>query len=429
LRQGLKFHDGHPLTTKDVKWTYEHYKGVNFKIFQEKLDRIELVDDRTIIFYFKAPFVEFIDLYNGGSTGIVWILPQHYDEHVGREEFKARPMGAGPFKFVSQEAGVQMVFEAWEGYWRRVPAAKTIIVKGIRDPASRLAGLQTGELDLAFGMTGKLLPRLISDRNLRWDPNLTARWWLAFPGYAEPDSPFHDKGVRQAISLAINRKFLSLQETQGHGIPWGNWIGPEYIGALKGDGTDLPMPEYSPEQAKRLLAHAGFPNGFAFDWYVPWVPYFDMGERIFTGLGTVGMKGKLQVLEGPAYRAKLGQGRNGYPGNRTILQIIGSRPGGAKDTVGVYAVCGGSASFVCEPKIEELWAKHQDSIDLDERDRLIKAIQRILIEEYYFVPIYINSFVHAVGPRVLPAGDEFHRYWDTPQAGYPVPWEVWAVKE
>jgi peptide/nickel transport system substrate-binding protein len=83
-------------------------------------------------------------------------------------------------------------------------------VKGIRDPASRLAGLQTGELDLAFGMTGKLLARLMGDRNLRWDPKLTAPWWLAFPGYAEPDSPFHDKRGRQAVSLAINRKFLAL---------------------------------------------------------------------------------------------------------------------------------------------------------------------------------------------------------------------------
>jgi peptide/nickel transport system substrate-binding protein len=429
LRPGLKFHDGHPLTTSDVKWTYEHYKGVNFKLFHDKLERIEIVDDRTIIFHFKEPFVEFIDLYNGGSTGIVWIIPQHYYEQVGREGFKARPLGAGPFKFVSQEAGVQMVFEAWEEYWRRAPSAKTIIVKGIRDPASRLAGLQTGELDLAFGMTGKLLTTVMADRNLRWDPNLTAPWWLAFPGYAEPDSPFRDKRVRQAISLALNRKFLALQETQGLGIPWGNWIGPEYTGALKGDGTDLPVPEYDVQQARQLLAQAGFPKGLEFDWYVPWVPYFDMGERILTDLGAAGIRGKLQVLEGPAYRAKLGQGRQGYPGNRTILQIIGSRPGGAKDTVSVYAVCGGSAAFVCEPKVEDLWAKHQASTELEERDRLIKAIQRILIEEYYFVPIYINSFVHAVGPRVLPAGDGFQQYWDTPQAGYPVPWEVWAVKE
>jgi hypothetical protein len=194
LRQGLKFHDGYPLTTKDVKWTYENYKGVNFKIFQDKLDHIELVDDRTIIVHFKQPFVEFIDLYNGGSTGIVWILPQHYYQRVGREGFIGCPLGAGPFRFVSQEAGVQMVFEAWEEYWRRTPAAKMIIVKSVRDPASRLAGLQTGELDLAFGMTGKPLTTAMADRNLRWDPNLTAPWWLAFPGYAGPIAPSTTSG-------------------------------------------------------------------------------------------------------------------------------------------------------------------------------------------------------------------------------------------
>jgi ABC-type transport system substrate-binding protein len=70
LRPGLKFHDGHPLTTADVKWTYENYKGLNFKIFRDKLDHIEMVDDRTIIFHFKEPFVDFLDLVNGASNGI-----------------------------------------------------------------------------------------------------------------------------------------------------------------------------------------------------------------------------------------------------------------------------------------------------------------------------------------------------------------------
>jgi hypothetical protein len=72
--------------------------------------------------------------------------------------------------------------------------------------------------------------------------------------------------------------------------------------------------------------------------------------------------------------------------------------------------------------------EHQASVNPDERERLVKAIQRILIEESYLVPIYLNPFVHAVGPRVLPAGEGFHRYWDAPQAGYPYPWEVWGVK-
>ena len=427
LRPGLKFQDGHPLTTEDVKWTYEKFKGAYAKQFHDKLEHIQIVDDRTIIFSFKEPFLDFMDLYNGGVSGIGWIVPKHYYEKVGRDGFKARPLGAGPYKLISQEAGVQMVFEAWEDYWRRTPATKTIVVKGITQLTGRMAGLQTGELDLAFGMTGKLLPRVMADPNLRWDPNFTGPWWLMFPGYNEPGSPFRDKRVRQAISLAINRQFLVKQETQGIGKPWGNWISPENRDALRGDGKDVPVPEYNIEKAKRLLAQAGFPDGFDFE-YVPFPPYFDMGERIITDLRAIGIRGRLQVLEGPAFRSKVGQGRKGYPGNRSIVQNIDPRSGGAKANLAVYAVCGSTASFICEPQIEALWTKHQASLDLVERERLVKAIQRILLDEYYFVPIYWNPFVHAVGPRVLPEGQAFHRYWDTLNAPYPWPWEVWEVR-
>ena len=427
LRPGLKFHDGQPLTTADVKWSYENYKGAYVKQFRDKLEHIQIVDDRTIIFHFKEPFLEFMELYNGGVSGIGWVVPQHYYTKVGRDGFKAHPIGAGPYKFVSQQAGVQMTFEAWEDYWRRTPATKTIVVRGIRDTAARLAGLKTGELDLAFGMTGKLLPQVMADKNLRWIPNFTSIWYLMFPGYNEPDSPFHDKRVRQAVSLAINRQFLSRQESQGIGPVWGNWISPENRDALKGDGKDLPLPEFNLEKAKQVLAQTKYPNGFEFD-YVPFVPYFDMGERILTDLRAVGIRGKLQSLEGPAFRAKLNQGRKGFPGNKTIVQNIDPRPGGAKAPIAVYAVCGSPGSLVCEPQIEGLWAKHEASTNLDERDRLIKTIQKILVEDYYMVPIYWNPFVHAVGPRVLPEGKGFERYWDTLHAPYPWPWEIWQVK-
>src|SRR5207245_1252733 len=101
--------------------------------------------------HFKGPFVDFLDLYSGSGSGIGWIVPRHYYEQVGKDGFKARPMGAGPFKFVSQEAGVQASFEAWDQYWRRAPGVKTINVRGIRDLAARMAGLETGELDIAYG--------------------------------------------------------------------------------------------------------------------------------------------------------------------------------------------------------------------------------------------------------------------------------------
>ena len=425
LRPGLKFHDGQPLTTADVKWTYENFKGAYAKLFHDKLEHIQLVDDRTIVLHFKEPFIDFMDLYNGGVSGIGWIVPGRYYEKAGRDGFKAKPIGAGPYKLVSQQAGVQMVLEAFDAYWRRTPATKTIVVKGIRDPAARMAGLQTGELDLAFGMTGKLLPRLMSDRNLRWDPNFTGPWWLMFPGYNEQGSPFRDKRVRQAVSLAINRSFLVKQETQDISKPWGNWISGENRDALQ--GSEAPVPEYNVEKAKQLMAQAGFPNGIEVE-FLPFPPYFDMGERILTDLRAIGIRGKLQSLEGPAFRAKIGQGRKGVPGNRTIVQNIDPRAGGSKSNIAVYAVCGSTASFVCEPQIEALWAKHQASLDPVERERLVKSIQRILLDEYYFVPIYLNSFVHGIGPRVLPEGKAVSKYWDTLNAPYPWPWEIWEVK-
>ena len=423
LRPGLKFQDGQPLTTDDVKWTYENFKGAYAKLFHDKLDRIEIVDDRTIIFDFKEPFIDFMTLYNGGISGIGWIVPKHYYEKVGPDGFKQHPMGAGPFKFVSQEAGAQIQVEAWDGYWRRTPAAKTIVIKAVPETATRLAALQTGEVDVAYGMTGKLLPRVMADKNLRWDKNFTGPWFLLFPGYNEASSPFHDKRVREAVSLAINRTFLSKEETQGIGPPIGNWLAVDNPDTLK-----LPVPEYNPAKAKKLLAEAGFPNGFDFDWYIPFPPYFEMGERVMNDLRAVGIRGKLQTLDGAAFRGRIGQGRKGYPGNRSIVQNVDPRPGNAGFGVAIYAACGGRSNFICEPQIDVLWKKYEASLDVEEREDLIQKIQRILVDDDYIVPLYVNPFVQAVGPRVLPAGDGFHHYWDTNNAPYPWPWEVWAVK-
>ena len=234
--------------------------------------------------------------------------------------------------------------------------------------------------------------------------------------------------MRQAISLAINRQFLTRQETQGIGKPWGNWISRETRDALRGDGTDLPVPPYDPGKAKSLLAEAGYPNGFDFDWYVPFAPYYDMAERILNDLRAVGMRSKMQMLDAPAYMAQTSKGRKGFPGNRTIVQRIDPRPGGAKALIRLYAVCAGQASYICEPRLEALWAKHEASIDPVERDRLSKELQRLIVEEYYLVPLYLQPFVHAVTQKVLPEGEAVQRYWDTLNAPFPWPWEVWEVK-
>jgi peptide/nickel transport system substrate-binding protein len=432
LRPGLKFHDGTPLTTADVQWSYENYRGVSAKVFKDYTERVEIVDDRTIIFHFNKPFIDFMALYNGDNTGAGWVVPKAYYQKVGAEGFKAHPIGAGPFKFVSQEVGVKMVFEAWQDYWRKTPGVKTLVVRGIGGPggaATRLAGLKTGELDLAYGLTGKILPQVLKDENLRWNPNFTAPWVLFFPNWEDPSSPFHDKRVRQAVSLAINREFLIQQETQGLGVPWGNWIGAEFDDILQ-----LPVPEYNPEKARKLLAEAGYAKGLQIDGFIPFTPYYDMGERILADLAVVGIKGSLQTYDGPQYRGKRSKGRKGYEGKATILKSIGMSPGAAASTIRLYGTCKASASFICDDRIEALWAKYNVSTDPEERKTLSQSIQRIVVEDYLAVPLYINPFVHAVGPKVLPegqaaAGEGIHKYWASPQAPYPYPWEEWKVKE
>ncbi len=118
LRPGLTFHNDTPLTTADVKWTYENYRGFHAATLHNKLDKtrpdggIEIVDDRIIIFHFKEPFIDFLEFYNGIPTGIGWIVPKDYYQQVGPKGFKEHPIGAGPFKFVRQEVGSLVEVEA-----------------------------------------------------------------------------------------------------------------------------------------------------------------------------------------------------------------------------------------------------------------------------------------------------------------------------
>lgn len=437
LREGLKFHDGSDLTTEDVKWTYENYQGFRASLFQDNLDSsrsdggIEVVDDRTIIFHFSEPFVDFMYVYNGGATGISWIVPSDYYSSVGAQGFTAHPIGAGPFTFVSQDPGAEFVFEAYQDYWRKVPNVQNLIVRGIGGaPTPRLSGLLTGELDLAYGFTGPILPEVLeaADKGiLRWDPNYSSVFVLYFPNYEDADSPFNSKNVREAVSLAINREFLSQTETQGFAVQWGNWVPPDMPDVL-----ELSPPEYNPDRARELLAAEGYSpsNPLELDGFIPFNPYLNMGETIINDLGEIGIQVEMEVYEGPEYRTKRSQGRNGYDDNRTILKSIGLLVGTQMTKAFVYADCRSGSSLICdEEKLQPLLEQYETSLDPGERDQLSQEFQRILHDEFYVVPLYLNPFVHAIGSNVLPDDESYHDYWDSPLSAYAYPWEEWSVKE
>ena len=431
LREGIKFQDGVVLTTEDVKWNYENYRGFHASTLQDKLDSsradggIEIIDDRVIIFHFKEPFLDFLTFYNGVPTGIGWIVPMHYYEEVGPEGFKERPMGTGPFIFVSQDVGSRVEARANSDYWRRVPGVETLIIETVTGFTQRLAALQTGEMDLAYGLTGQILTQVMEDPDLRWDANFTNPWHFFFPGYNDPDSPFNDKRVREAVSLAINREFFALQENQGIGPTHGNYITPDRVNAV----VDLPLPTFDPDRANELMAEAGYANGLNIDGVASFPPYHPMSERIVTDLAAIGITATVDAMDQPVFRGKQSNTADGWPGGRTIINEISVSIGTAAMEIKLTATCDSPASHICEPYIEERWAQYQASLDPLEREELIKDIQTYIIEEFLVVPIFINPFVHAVGTNVLPEGDGFHKYWALPQTAFPWPWDEWEVKE
>ena len=308
LREGITFHNGEPVTTEDVRFSYENYSGANADIYQEKTERIEVVDERTITFYFKEPFIDFLELYGSEASGAGFIVPRAYYEQVGPEGFIEAPIGAGPYKIVGQTTGQSVIMEAYEDYWRKVPNIQTIETKGVPELASRVAALKTGEVDVAYFVTGALLQDAIEDPNIQIDPNNSAPFWLFFPGYEEPDNPFHDKRVREAVSLAMDREFLSATETQGLAVPTGNFIPPG-----KGDYLERPVPEYNVERAKQLMAEAGYADGFEIDAFTPFPPVFSLAERIMDSLREIGIKSELNVTQRPVFLSMLREHRAGIP--------------------------------------------------------------------------------------------------------------------
>ena len=432
LREGLKFHNGEPITSEDVKFSYENYHGVNASLIHGKTDRVEIVDVRTVTFHFKEPFLDFLLYYATPASGVGIIIPKAYYLSLGSntaerdEKFAQAPIGAGPYKFVRQEPGIEVEFEAFTDYWRKVPHVKTIVSRGVRELPVRVAALKSGEADFVYFVTGELLQSVIDDPKLRYHPNHSAPFWLMFPDMDDPKSPFHKKQVRQAISLALDRQYLADQETAGMAVPWGNFIPPEWPGAVQRPGD-----EFNLNEAKRLMAEAGYAKGFKIDWFTPFPAVESLSLRVMEQLREIGIQSEMNVMERPVYYQKLlegkpksGYGHKGFPG-RQIVMSISVIAGDASHYIDNWLRCGGSYSFVCDKRIDKLWQQYQQSQDLKVRADLITQAQRIALDEYFFVPIYINSFTLGIGPRV---GGTPENYINIPMSVLPGPPEDFTLQ-
>ncbi|PYO02980.1 MAG: hypothetical protein DMD91_02395 [Candidatus Rokuibacteriota bacterium] len=391
LREGLRFHNGDPFTAEDVKFSFQRYRGNSAKLLHERVKAVEIVDSHRVRFVLQAPWPDFLTFYATPATGAAWIVPKKYIEKVGEDGFKRQPVGLGPYRFVRMSPGVELALEANEQYWRKKPSIKRVVIKGVPDRTTRLAMLKTGEADIGYLMVG------VEGATIKADPKLRlahiippAVWYLEFPEQWNPKSPWHDRRVRLAANMAMDKQALNEAERLGFSRLTGSIVPSVMEFALKIE----PYP-YDPTHAKRLLADAGYPNGFDASDITPLPPFTTMGEAVANYLGAVGIRTRVRSMERAtfmeAWRTKKLQG---------VIVTVSAAPGNAASRLETFVVSTGPYAYGGNPDIDDLFRQQAQERDRKKREALLHQIQRLMHERVMHAPIFEPATLHGVGPRV-----------------------------
>jgi len=391
LREGLRFHNGDPFTAEDVKFSFQRYRGTSAKLLHERVKAVEIVDSHRVRFVLQAPWPDFLTFYATPATGAAWIVPKKYIEKVGEDGFKRQPVGLGPYRFVRMNPGVELALEANEQYWRKKPSIKRVVIKGVPDRTTRLAMLKTGEADIGYLMVG------VEGATIKADPKLRlahiippAVWWLEFPEQWNPKSPWHDRRVRLAANMAVDKQAINEAERLGFSRLTGSIIPSVMEFALRID----PYP-YDPTHARRLLADAGYPNGFDAGDITPLPPFTTMGEAVANYLGAVGIRTRVRSMERAtfmeAWRTKKLQG---------VMVTVSAAPGNASSRLETFVISTGPYAYGGHPDIDDLFRQQAQERDRKKREALLHQIQRLMHERVMHGPIFEPATLHGVGPRV-----------------------------
>ena len=414
LRKGATFHNGEPVTSDDVKFSFERYRGASQSLLKQRVAAVETPDAQHVRFRLKEPWPDFLTFY-AGVSGAAWIVPRKYVTQVGDEGFKKAPIGAGPYRFVSFTPGVELVLEAFEGYWRNPPRVKRLVMKVIPEEATRLAALKRGEIDIAFSIRGELAGELLQTPGLSLKPVvIQGVFCVYFVDQWDPKSPWHDVRVRRAANLAIDCKTINEALTRGYSRVTGNPFVPDMFEFY----WQPPAPVYDPAQAKQLLAAAGYPNGFDAGFYNCDSSYSNIGEAVVNNLGEVGIRVKLRPMERAAYIKAFAE--------KTYKNIIQAGPAGfgnAATRLETHAVQGGTFTYGSYPDLDALFAQQAGELDYKRREAILHQMQQIVHERAIYAPIWQLAFINGVGPRVAESG-----FGRIPGFPYTAPFEDLALK-
>jgi peptide/nickel transport system substrate-binding protein len=420
LRKGVTFHDGSPFTADDVVFSFARGsgEGSDMKTYTNDLKEVRKVNDFAVDFETKTPFPILPDLFS-----FFYIMSKDWaeknqatrpvDRRKGIENaasFKAN--GTGPFRLRERQPNVKTTFERNANYWGKIEGnVQRVEYTPISNDATRVAALLSGQVDVMEPVPLQDVPRITAGGKARvlQGPELRTiilgmdqkRDELLYSN-VKGKNPFKDKRVRQAFYQAIDINGIQKVVMRGASRPTALMIGPGINGFDAGMDKRLP---YDPDGAKKLLAEAGYPNGFEVGMNCPndrYVNDSNICQAVAANLARVGVKVNLQAETKGTYFPKVLR-------RDTSFFLLGWTPStyDAHNALNALMRCvddSGAGQFnlgaYCNPKLDELILKIQSETDKTKRNALIKQAFTIHADDIGHLPLHQQALAWGVANNV-----------------------------
>lgn len=408
LKKGIKFHNGNAFNADDVLFSFDRVKNWEKSGFKSKvnmIESIEKVDDFTVKITTIGPYPTLLR-----KLVAVKILDKEYASAKTDDELGLAPVGTGPYKFVSWKKGDSITLTENTDYRKGKPFYSDVIFKPLTNNATRIAAILSGEVDIIDRVPIMDVDRIKNqkDFNLFIKPGLRLIYLQMDQDrdetpYVKGKNPFKIKKVREAIYLGINEESIVKYVMKDFAKPAGQ-LHPEVV---FGYDESIKRPAFNPEKAKKLLAEAGYPDGFEVVLDSPNNRYVNDGEiaqAIASSLSRVGIKVKVNAIPKATFFPKTdkldatffligwastdGDGSSFLDG---ITHTHDKEKGYGRYNRGRYS----------NPEVDALIEKAGVTIDQKERLSYLKAAQhKALVEDMSVIPLHFQVDLYASNNKV-----------------------------
>jgi len=423
LRHGVRFHDGTELTAADVVFSIQRVRSVpngQFGAFTQRIVATETPDPYTVRLKTAAPYA--MVPYDMNS---VFIVSKHAAAGARTEDFDSGKamVGTGPFRFVRYARGDRVELARNDRYWGGAPAWDKVVFRVVPTDPARLAALLSGELDLIEQIPTPDLDRIRRDALLRSVHKVSWRTIFLFvdqrasppPGVTNKagkrleQNPFRDQRVRQALSIAIDRSAIAARLMDGAALPASNLVSPPVFGYA----SDLKPDTYDPEGAKRLLAEAGYPDGFATTLSATNNRYVNdeqIAQAVAQMLARIGVRVRVDAMPVNVYlpRARKGElafgmfGWGSFSADLALRSLLATPD--AKKGYGAFNWSGYS-----NPKLDALLDRAFATVDEKAREEIAREAMRTAMRDFAAIPLHhqVGTWAMKTSLNYAPRTDEY----------------------